>query len=316
MALIDDIMREAAAQKELESSGSVMAGKRYKPGRLGIVGDVIQQLLEQINPIEWMGGPGQAILGPIRTAGQRKIAKTLAMDFPELLREAVASKRMLHISAPQPAKSMAKEVAKAAPSGTEITPKLLAAMEKELINKFPEYKNYGLYQDALNPSFGGTMTLNPKTLRGLSPTGTRTATTFPQVAGHELTHFLTAPQTKALTEGQGMDVAAALQKYLGPHGRETVGEHLIGGESERAASEALSYLSEVLSPEARNIFMGVRPNLPTPESGARGTFGGISGMGVENKPLHQTLREMGVLGEQGGIWEDVLNSLKSFVGGQ
>ena len=66
MGLLEDLMndpviREGISQKELESAGSVMARKPYKPGPLGVGGDVIRQLLEVINPMEWMGGPGQAI---------------------------------------------------------------------------------------------------------------------------------------------------------------------------------------------------------------------------------------------------------------
>lgn len=63
MGLWEDLLntpgiREAMAQRELEAEGSVMAGKRKEPGRLGITGDVIQQMLEALNPVEWMGGPG------------------------------------------------------------------------------------------------------------------------------------------------------------------------------------------------------------------------------------------------------------------
>lgn len=73
MALIDDLIREATAQSELGAGGSVMAKKRYQPGRLGVAGDVIQGLLEMINPLEWMGGQGLAhIPGTFRKLGLQR----------------------------------------------------------------------------------------------------------------------------------------------------------------------------------------------------------------------------------------------------
>lgn len=317
MGLLEDILkdpkiREAMASRELQRQGSVMGKEKDTSSPLmGTIND----LLKILNPVDWMGGPGQAILGPIRTAGQKQIAKTLAKNAPELLKEAIASKRMLHITAPQPLSKAAKEMTKTLPPNLEGGgQELINVVMKEMRQKYPQYATYGMYQDALNPSFGGTMTLNPNTLRGLSPKGTRTPTTLSQVAEHELTHFLTAPQTKALTPSQGMDVGMALESLLGPHGKSYVREHIRSGDSERAASEALSYLSEV--PGAKELFMKLRPTLPTPQTGAVGTAGGISGMGVKDLPLHKTLTDLGAIKpEDVGMWRDFIESL-SLLGGK
>lgn len=191
-------------------------------------------------------------------------------------------------------------------------------MEK-FISQFPQYKNFGLYQEALNPSFGGTVTIAPTTMRGLNPSGKRTFTTLPDVVKHEATHFLSSPQTRALTNKQAIDVAKALMPELPPHGASVVSNELMKGANESAASEALSYLSESLgkfgSERGASIFKALRPELPVPPPGAKGTAGGISGMGVENLPLYKTMVDLGLIKpENKSLLSDVLESLKQLRG--
>ena len=77
MGLLEDLlntpnMREGKAQMDLSAAGSIMAKEPYKAGRLGMTGDVIQEMLSKLDPINWMGGMGSGgneLAGIFRSLG-------------------------------------------------------------------------------------------------------------------------------------------------------------------------------------------------------------------------------------------------------
>ena len=83
--------REVQAQQELEQQGSVMAKEPYKPGALGIPGDVIADLLKLVNPLDWMGGMGGASGAIIAPTGNKTLINLLAQGrnvAPRLMKRA------------------------------------------------------------------------------------------------------------------------------------------------------------------------------------------------------------------------------------
>lgn len=261
MALLDDLLsdvRERQATSQLQREGSVMAGT--SGSQQGLFEFLIKQLVGD-SPYGFLGG---GTLGPIRTKAQKKIAKTLYSAVPELLKEAIADPRMLFFQQPAPLKKAVKETIKELPPYTRNMIDLEQEVARELRRKFPEYSNYGIFRPALNPAFGGSMTINPNLLRGLGPRGSRSEVLLPEVATHELTHFLTEPTTRGISDKLGIEAAKRFLPHLSPGGRAQVEDAIFLGEGERAFSEALSYLSEGLvkkeglSKEATELFKQFR----------------------------------------------------------
>lgn len=98
---LEEILRASSAEQQLQAGGSLMANRqpewrRSLPQALGPTAGTAAQaglsLLDALlgmvgpSPLDAIGGGGsQAILGPIRTAGQKKMVSGLARKAPDLL---------------------------------------------------------------------------------------------------------------------------------------------------------------------------------------------------------------------------------------
>ena len=218
-----------------------------------VVNNVITNLLAASglsDPLSQIGGPSQAILGPIgrvtaEAAGsagaakgvnqaQKKIIKALFRGDPETLKEVVQSPRMMHVGVPG--------------AGAEGLPK---QNQQQLIDAVMQ-EAFAHFQPA---SLGGTVRVDPRVMRGISPR-TKTPLTaqgvegLPDMVTHEATHFLNEPGFDIMRKGgQGLaqfDLGKALLPFLEhtAYGPTIVKRHLLRGNTPTAVNEALSYLAQ------------------------------------------------------------------------
>jgi len=262
--MAEDLWSELLAQEELSKAGSVMAKpqqpqwRRNLPQTLGPTAgtavqsgmDLLDAVLSFANPVENIGGPTSAMLGPIgrataQTAGslggakrinqaQKKIIKALFRGDPQDLADIVKSDRMLHVQVPGAAgrRGMSKTESDA------------------LINKIME----GSFAHIQRSPISETMRVHPRTMRGLHPNKPETMISsgtegLTDVVKHEGTHFLNTENLFRGMEPPGPDLARfaeALVPFIGQakYGPRIVGQHMDRGHLITAVDEALSYLSQ------------------------------------------------------------------------
>ena len=212
--------------------------------------DLLDAVLSFANPVENIGGPTSAMLGPIgrataQTAGslggakrinqaQKKIIKALFRGDPQDLADIVKSDRMLHVQVPGAAgrRGMSKTESDA------------------LINKIME----GSFAHIQRSPISETMRVHPRTMRGLHPNKPETMISsgtegLTDVVKHEGTHFLNTENLFRGMEPPGPDLARfaeALVPFIGQakYGPRIVGQHMDRGHLITAVDEALSYLSQ------------------------------------------------------------------------
>lgn len=217
-----------------------------------VVNNVITNLLGATglsDPVSQIGGPSQAILGPIgrvtaEAAGsagaakgvnqaQKKIIKAIFRGDPETLKEVVQSPRMMQVGVP----------------GAGATG-LSKQNQQELVDAVMQ-ASYAHFQPG---GLGGTVRVHPKVMRGISPRlntplKAQGVEGLPDMAVHEATHFLNEPGFDILRKGGGLaqfDLGAALRPFLGhtAYGPRIVEQNLMRGNTPTAVNEALSYLAQ------------------------------------------------------------------------
>ena len=248
---------EIRANMELARQGSVMARpekpqwRKDSPLWDSIMGG-IDQLLAVANPVENIGGPSGAVLGPIgRTASkatnlaQKHLAKAIFRADPEMAQMVRQSPKEFQIAAPGVGRGgeEARRIAEA--SGLEGA--------------------YGLHRQ-VSPELSQLM-FNPNLLKGRAPTGAIYGS--PTVGGapdlvstvlHEATHGFGTPLTRQLSPERQQALLQTILPKLPDYLKAPVVSELpnVG----KAANEAISYLGEAglrQGGEAKSLFDALKP---------------------------------------------------------
>ena len=239
---------EIKANMELARQGSVMARPEKPQWRKDSplwdsVLSALDQMLATANPVENIGGPSGAILGPIgRTASkatnlaQKHLAKGLVRGDPELAEMVRRSPKQFQITAPGVGMGgeEARRIAEASGLG----------------------EAFGLHRQ-VSPELS-QLIFNPNLLRGKAPTGAIYGS--PTVGGapdlvstvlHEATHGFGTPLTRQLGPERQQALLQTILPNLPDYLKAPVTSELpnVG----RAANEAISYLGEAASRGRRMI---------------------------------------------------------------
>lgn len=263
---IKDWSREAAATANLagQPGGSIMARPQRSQAEiesplLGMVMDLARGALNPTNLLENIGGPSQAILGPIRTQAQKKVAKALFRADPELIQAAQSDPRLLNFFTP--GAGVKGGVAKA-----------------EMAN--PAMRDaYATFRETMGGKAGEIM-VNPRTMLG--DKGAIYAN-LPQVTRHEATHFLRRPSLEPAYSGKQdeaavMDMIDALRPYLAPVAVKGINQGVARtGMPAVGLDEALAYLSSPMTRSIERPEVGTKlADLLKVRAGQPGTTRGLS----------------------------------------
>lgn len=98
MGLLEDLTAEYAAAQELDRQGSVMAQDQSQHP-LGALGQTVHDLMQALNPIDWMGGMGgasQAVIAPTNNKQLQGLYALAREVAPALMRRAERVPRTIH----------------------------------------------------------------------------------------------------------------------------------------------------------------------------------------------------------------------------
>jgi hypothetical protein len=224
---------EQLAQKELERYGSVMARpekaewRKQSPALDTLFGGLIDAMKA---PIENIGGPSQAILGPIRTKAQKQIAKAIFRGDPEVLQQMSASLKHFNIESP----SLNR-------------PKDPHEFQRALNQMADIGSSYGVNMEYPLKS---ELLIHPLARKGRAPTGqiygSPAAGNEPDLVAtalHEALHGFNAPLARQTGNATANALTKSIETQLNPTGKAAL-TFLAGEPPQRLLGEALSYLGE------------------------------------------------------------------------
>jgi hypothetical protein len=237
------------ADEELNRAGSVMGSAktnvRESEKRQGPALTAVSRVVSAANPAEWMGTPGQAAFGPIRTAAQKKIVKAAFRASPELVEEARAMPQVLNVNTGELEKvlSGAKSAGIGSPAGFYIPSKMSLYVNPSVMKGKPP-------TDPLTEAFAKAFgQMSGEKANSFIRTG-KTASTghLPTVAGHELQHFVNdkklIPALAAANKEKPSAVINKIAPVLSKDGVGQIEDLLKNNNVMGAVDEALAYLRE------------------------------------------------------------------------
>jgi len=275
----------SSADAALNLEGSLMGSARAQPREAaqaqGPLGATLNDVVNALNPINWMGGFGGAsgaVLGPIRTAAQKQAVQGLRRFDPALLEAVVKSPKQFNITVPGAATDTLSGamVAKAAPDTVD---RLLSSLGLDIA------ENYGTHRQ-VNPVLS-QVNIHPNTLRGRAPSGAIFGSeavginpNLPGTVGHEVLHGFNKQFAADLSPDMQARLLRTILPQLHPEAKGAVASYMSEGEGglSRALAESLSYLGEAArtpgiggGPDARGLYEALLPKMiqHTDETGRR-----------------------------------------------
>lgn len=236
-ASLDSYWRERNANQALNEQGSIMGSTKAVPRKSaqaqGPALSAITQLMNSLNPMDWMGGFGGgsgAMLGPIRNQAQKRIVSSLAKNSPDLLKAVQAAPERISFDARpiwnNPTASGSME------GGQAIADKWITISPDVMRGRLPQAAQQA-YPEYANLTGKDTMFAN-----------------LPSVIGHEAQHAVNKPLLSGLQpSSQEQFVMRIMDALKGKEGAEQIMLNLSGKGSPvtnayQGADEALAYLRQ------------------------------------------------------------------------
>jgi len=262
---------EQQAQYELSQHGSIMARPqksefmRNNPALDTILSPLINALKA---PIENVSGPGQAILGPIRTKAQKQVAKAIFRGDEAIKQNLLKAGKPAEEIGPNVLEQMSKSFKQFNIEAPPIRrPKDPQEFNRAAAQMGDVGESYGVNRE-VNPALS-EMIINPRTRYGRSPYGhiynNPIAGQEPDLVAtalHEALHGFNGPVARQA----GREQASTLTSMIAPHLNLTGKSNLplyYDQPVQQQLGEALSFLGEAArrggSKEAPSIYNQIKP---------------------------------------------------------